>query len=179
MTWLPRLNENRRGSSAGKGFLLGDPSQADLHPTSFPSWTVGRIGSAGKQSCCGHLGTTSMNLFCHNPSADVASPSFFSTIIRFLMLKPCRFPCNPCGGGITVGTPNNWHTTVGELDIPPWTLFSHRRTFRFSGDHSAWCYTGAGTGATWSAYSFSFYPSNAICLGLCGTEVCFSLRSIP
>lgn len=97
---------------------------------------------------------------------------FFSITIRFPMTRPHRVPCSfhYCNNG--VDTPTKWPHNTGDL---PGFLFPTGGTW-VSGK-PLWVVLCLSGDAMWSMSSQSSYPFNAVCVGVCGAGVYFSLTS--
>lgn len=72
------------------------------------------------------------------------APLYISVTVRFPVVVPCRFPCNPCGVGIRV-VASAIHNTRG-TGCPLWDLLSHWRNWRLRGRLFSWFCTGLGEG---------------------------------
>lgn len=100
------------------------------------------------------------------PRSMLQVPPLCSVTVRFLVVKPCRFPCTPHGVRLERRFPqSNTQCWVGWSSLSSWVLFSTRGN-RGSKETSLGGAVLGWEGAMWSTCSWFSYPCNAGCLGL-------------
>lgn len=115
-----------------------------------------------------YLGTAALNLVCQMSVYWLLYAPLHSLSVIFPVIEPCRLPCSPPLGKNEV---NHNARCVG---CPPWALFSLEELES--------CGRTLCVELHWprvqemcSVCSCFPQPSNAVCLGLCGTQSYFSL----
>ena len=110
-----------------------------------------------------------MNLICQDPCPSCCKPlPPLHITVRFPVVEPHRFPCHRHGTDQNRDSHRATYNSGRGARYPLGLSFPAGGT-RISGE-TLCIIVLAGVRAVWSSCSFFSYPSNAVCLDLCGAE---------